>query len=213
MDLPPRSRLITSFKVQQDALTDPKRRPSAFTYMCVFSSLSILHVGPIIKKKSVCGPNSTRSRVIRSSPCWLSTPSDNTAIHRLTDGNHLSGREMCLGAEEEAGWVSSKPPKNPREDRRALLTSVLLQTTQTSGPWLLTEEILKEEQKHSLSVINMRRHHLKDARWGSNEHEITWQHAEGKKVENPARLPLAAVYQHITASIFLSHECHHSNGH
>lgn len=51
MDLPPWSRLITSLKRRlrfnvklflKEVMTDSKKRPTAFTYMCVFSSLFIL---------------------------------------------------------------------------------------------------------------------------------------------------------------------------
>lgn len=102
--------------------------------MCVSSSLFIFACWVRYREVSVCGPNCSRGRVIRSSPCWLSTPQDDRALLLLTDD--LSAKQMCSGAEEEARWVSSEPAQNPPEDSRTLLTSLLFQNTKTTQPSL-----------------------------------------------------------------------------
>ncbi len=109
-------------------MNDSKKKAcNVYLHVCfliTFHSLTLL-VGSITKN-AVCRPNYISSRVIRSSPCWLSTLYDNRAIHRLTNIDDLSGREMCFGAEEEAGWVISKPPKSPWEDRRSFADVIFI---------------------------------------------------------------------------------------
>lgn len=152
LDLPPKSSLIASLKRQLHFICIKGSYEKAHgIYLHVFSHHSSFFVLGPSQKSPVCGPDSTRSRVIRSSPCWLSTPYDNGAIHPLTDVDDLSGREMCLGAEEEAGRASSKPPKNPREDRRSFADVITAQRrmttcrvkTQRNQPKVLTRDFTR----------------------------------------------------------------------
>lgn len=131
------------------------------------------------QKNAVCCPNYICSRVIRSSPCWLSTLYDNRAIHRLTNIDNLSGREMCFGAEEEAGWVFSKPPKSPREDRRSFADVIFIPNHPNYRTiivcLLAIEEILNEEQ----SLHDLLKHfslHYSSAFSSAAQHQVTTNH-------------------------------------
>lgn len=103
---PGTSRLITSFKslFVKCFLKEFRFREKALSVHLHVCFLITFHsCWAHYRKMSVCGPNYTRGRVIRSSPCWLSAPYGNRAIHGLTDVDDLSGREMCVG--RGSGWV------------------------------------------------------------------------------------------------------------